>query len=70
MNDNKQYILNLYNVQFIVDKYGKLVNKFVYAYNEDDAKELVFKHYSNFEFDKNNVYCQMVDIKHGMMFNN
>lgn len=68
--------LSLYNVQFIIEKYGKIINKFgkiinkfVYALNEQDAKEIVFKYYKHYKFDKSDVYCKKVDIKRGMMFN-
>lgn len=67
MSDVKQ--LNLYNVQFMIERYARLINKFVYAYDESDAKEFVFNLYKNFEFNKDDVYCQEVDIKPGMMFN-
>lgn len=62
--------LNLYNVQFMIEKHGKLVNKFVYALDKDDAKQIVFDMYKNFEFDKSQVYCQKVNILRGMYFNN
>lgn len=61
--------LSLYHVQFIIEKEAKIINKFVYALNEKDAKEIVFKYYRHYSFDKSDVYCQKVDIKRGMMFN-
>lgn len=61
--------LSLYNVQFIIEKHAKIINKFVYALNEQDAKEIVFKYYEHYKFDKSDVYCKKVDIKRGMMFN-
>lgn len=61
--------LSLYNVQFIIEKHAKIINKFVYAVNEQDAKEIVFKYYKHYKFDKSDVYCKKVDIKRGMMFN-
>ena len=65
MKNNK---LELYNVQFMIESCCKLVNKFIFAYNEDEAKKFVFIFYKNFTFDRNTVYCQKVDIKPGMMF--
>lgn len=50
--------LSLYNVQFIIEKHAKIINKFVYALNEQDAKEIVFKYYEHYKFDKSNVYCK------------
>ena len=61
--------LSLYNVQFIIEKHGKIINKFVYALNEQDAKEIVFKYYTHYKFDKSDVYCKKVDITRGLMFN-
>ena len=61
--------LSLYNVQFIIEKHAKIINKFVYALNEQDAKEIVFKHYKHYKFDKSDVYCKKIYIKRGMMFN-
>jgi len=61
--------LSLYNVQFIIEKHGKIINKFVYALSEQDAKEIVFKYYKHYKFDKSDVYCKKVDIKRGMILN-
>lgn len=61
--------LSLYNIQFVIEKHGKIINKFVYALNEQDAKEIVFKYYKHYKFDKSDVYCKKVDIKRGMIFN-
>lgn len=58
--------LNLYNVQFQLS--SKLVNRFIYALDRDDAIELVTKRYKNFEVDKDDVYCQRVDPVRGMIF--
>ena len=58
--------LNLYNVQFQLS--SKLVNRFIYAQDRDDAIELVTKRYKNFEVDKDDVYCQRVDLVRGMIF--
>ena len=65
----KKY-LSLYNVQFQIQTptKSKLVNKFVYAFNREDAIRLITKKYENFISDTNNIYCQKVDIQHGMMF--
>ena len=62
--------LSLYNVQFQIQTptKSKLVNKFVYAFNREDAIRLITKKYENFISDTNNIYCQKVDIQHGMMF--
>lgn len=66
--------LSLYNVQFHTSIRGKsirdkkFVNKFVYAFDREDAIRLITKKYENFISDINNIYCQKVDIKHGMMF--
>lgn len=59
-------LLNLYNVQFQLS--SKLVNRFIYAQDRDDAIELVTKRYKNFEVDKDDVYCQRVDPVRGMIF--
>ena len=69
MQINTETKLSLYNVQFMIEKYSKLVNKFIYALSEEDAKAFIFNYYKNFEFNKSNVYCQKVDIKRGLMFN-
>lgn len=61
--------LSLYNVQFMIERYSKLVNKFIYALSEEDAKAFIFNYYKNFKFNKSSVYCQKVDIKRGLMFN-
>ena len=63
--------LQLFNVQisYATDTKCSLINKFVYAINEDDAKRLVFKRYENINIEVINVYCQRVDIQRGMMFN-
>ena len=58
--------LNLYNVQFKTTY--NLINKFVYAYDRDDAIKLVYKKYESFMLNIDDVYCQKVDIQHGMMF--
>ena len=62
--------LSLYKVQFHTSIRGKsiFVNKFVYAFNREDAIRLITKKYENFISDINNIYCQKVDIQHGMMF--
>ena len=58
--------LNLYNVQFQLS--SKLVNRFIYALDRDDAIDLVTKRYKNFDVDKDDVYCQRVDPVRGMIF--
>ena len=71
MLDNFKEV-HLYNVQFKIDthKSVRLVNKFVYAYDRDDAINLVIKKYQNFKVDIDDVYCQRVDARRGMMFSN
>ena len=63
--------LHLFNVQFstITSTKTNLINKFVYAIDEEDAKRLVFKRYENLSVEIIGVYCQRVDIKRGMIFN-
>ena len=62
--------VHLYNVQFKIDTHKsiKLINKFIYAYDRDDAINLVIKKYQNFKVDIDDVYCQRVDVKRGMVF--
>lgn len=60
--------LSLYNVQFRAHTKSGLVNKFVYAFNREDAIRLITKKYKNFMPDINNIYCQKVDVQHGMTF--
>lgn len=69
MLDNFKQI-SLYNVQFRVDTHRsiKLINKFVYAYDRDDAINLVTKKYQNFKVNKDDIYCQKVDVRRGMLF--
>lgn len=69
MLDNFKQI-SLYNVQFRVDTHRsiKLINKFVYAYDRDDAINLVTKKYQNFKVNKDDIYCQRVDVRRGMLF--
>lgn len=71
MLDNFKEV-HLYNVQFKIDthKSVRLVNKFVYAYDRDDAINLVIKKYQNFKVDIDDIYCQRVDTRRGMMFSN
>ena len=71
MLDNFKEV-HLYNVQFKIDthKSVRLVNKFVYAYDRADAINLVIKKYQNFKVDIDDVYCQRVDARRGMMFSN
>ena len=69
MQINTETKLSLYNVQFMIERYSKLVNKFIYALSEEDAKAFIFNYYKNFEFNKSHVYCQKVNIKRGLMFN-
>lgn len=61
--------LSLYFVQFAIENRGRIINKYVYALNEQDAKEIVFKSYKHYKFDKSDVYCKKVDITRGLMFN-
>lgn len=63
--------LQLFNIQYeLINKDGsRHENKFVFAYDEADAKKLVFKQYQNFKLDIIHIFCQKVDIKRGMMFN-
>ena len=66
--------LSLYNVQFHTSIRGKsirdkkFVNKFVYAFNREDAIKFITEKYENFAADINNIYCQKVDVQHGMTF--
>ena len=63
--------LQLFNVQIstITSTKSNLINKFVYAINEEDAKRLVLERYKNICVEIINVYCQIVDIHRGMIFN-
>ena len=69
MLDNYKEV-QLYNVQFKIDTHKsiKFINKFVYAYDRDDAINLVIKKYQNFKVNKDDIYCQRVDTIRGMMF--
>ncbi len=68
MLDNYKGV-QLYNVQFMIEEHAKIINKFVYAYDRDDAIDLVIKKYQNFKVNKDDIYCQRVDTIRGMMFN-
>lgn len=63
--------LKLYNVQFSF--YHKntyhLLNKFVYAIDEKDAKTIVLNKYSNFNMKLEHVFCQRINIERGLIFN-
>ena len=61
--------LSLYFIQFVLETRGRIINKYVYALNEQDAKEIVFKCYKHYKFNKFDVYCRKVDITRGLMFN-
>ena len=69
MLDNYKEV-QLYNVQFKIDTHKsiKLINKFVYAYDRDDAIKLVIKKYQKFKINKDDIYCQRVDTIRGMTF--
>ena len=69
INPNTQQKLSLYNVQFTLLETNKLINKFVFAWDEFNAKEIITKPYHDFKYMWNEVYCQKVDIKYGMTFN-
>ena len=69
-NDFYKDKLYLYNVQFtmIHKKDYKMINKFVFAIDEEDAKRLVLKQYENFNINTIGVSCHRLDIRRGMMF--
>ena len=68
INPNDKRLLKLYNVQVYIDKYSMLINKFIFAWDEFDAINIIKNNYHNFKFNENEIYCQKVDIKHGMTF--
>ena len=66
MLDNSKPIY-LYNIQ-VEDIYTRVFNKFVYAYSENDAIDIMLKKYKNLKINKDDIYCQKVDIRRGMIF--
>lgn len=66
MTDNSKQ-LYLYNIQ-VEDIYTRVFNKFVYAYSENDAIDIMLKKYKNLKTNKDDIYCQKVDIRRGMTF--
>lgn len=65
VNNSKQ--IYLYNVQ-AEDIFTRVFNNFIYAYSEDDAIDIMIKKYKNTKFDRDDIYCQKVDIRRGMIF--
>ena len=73
-NDNDALCKNnlkLYTVQFSFYHKNEyhLINKFVYAIDEQDAKTIVLRKYSKFSIKLVHIFCKRIDIERGMMFN-